>query len=328
VILKSYLIEQNPRLLDKYKAVILYGENEGIKDDIKTELKIINKDAEIISFFENEILKDKDIVYKNIINESLFNENKIIFIQSVSDKIYEEVVECLKKNNKAIKIYIFADNLDKKSKLRNLFEKEKELAIFACYIDNERTLISYINKELYGFKGLTGEIINLIILNSSLNRRIIKSEIKKIKDFSNNKTINKKQILEILNIKHDTGFDEIRDHALAGKKDKVNKLLSEIEIFNEDSFYYLSNLNYRILKLIDIQKANEIFKNHQEAIESIRPPIFWKDKPVYLEQLKNWNLEKLNKAFYKIGETEVLMKKNSQIRNDIIIKDLIIHLFE
>ena len=92
MILKSYLIEQNPRLLDKYKAVILYGENEGIKDDIKAELKIINYDAEIISFFENEILKDKDIVYRNIINESLFNEKKLYLFNQFPIKFMKKLL--------------------------------------------------------------------------------------------------------------------------------------------------------------------------------------------------------------------------------------------
>ena len=179
---------------------------------------------------------------------------------------------------------------------------------------------------MFGFKGLTGEIINIIILNSSLNRKIIQNELIKIKDFFLEKKINKKDLLEILNIKNDIGFDEIRDNALMGKKDKINKLLSEIDILNEDSFFYLNNLNYRILKLIELQKANKGFKNYEKTIESIKPPIFWKDKPSYLEQLKRWNLKNLNKMAYKISKTEILMKKNSLIKKDIVIKDLIVSL--
>jgi len=148
VILKSYIVEQQPKLLKGYKSVLLYGENEGIKNDIKSKLKDLNKGSEIIIFFESEILKNNNILYKNIINESLFNQTKIIFIHSASDKIFNEISESLVKVNNNVKIYIFSDSLDKKSKLRVLFEKEKNLAVFACYVDNERTLINYINKEL------------------------------------------------------------------------------------------------------------------------------------------------------------------------------------
>jgi DNA polymerase-3 subunit delta len=209
-----------------------------------------------------------------------------------------------------------------------MFEKDKRVAIFACYEDTEKTLINYIVKELTGFKGLTGEIINLIITNSGSNRKIIQNEIVKIKVFFFNKLINKNQIIEILNIKNDSGFEEIRDTALVGKKDKINKLLSELNLLSEDSFFYLNSLNYRILKLIEIQKINETYKNHEQALESLKPHIFWKDKPIYLQQLKKWDMTKLNKAANKISYAEILMKKNSIVRNDIVIKDLIISLTE
>jgi len=326
VILKSYIVEQNLDILNDYQAVVIYGENEGIKNNIKIKLKEINKNSEIISFFEDEITKNKNLLYENIANESLFNEKKIIFIQSATDKILNEVNGCLEIYNPNTKVYIFSENLDKKSKLRNLFEKEKKLAIFCCYEDNEKILINYINNELNGYKGLTGEIVNFIISNSSLNRKIIQSEIVKIKSFFNDKIIKKKQLLELLNFKNNNGFEEIRDSALSGKKQKINKLLSEIELINDDSFFYLNNLNFRILKLLEIQSINETFKNYEKALENIKPPVFWKDKPTYLEQLKKWDITKLNKAADKIGSAEILMKKNSQIRNDLVIKDLIIEL--
>jgi DNA polymerase-3 subunit delta len=160
-----------------------------------------------------------------------------------------------------------------------------------------------------------------------MDRRIIKSEILKIKDYFLQKKVNKDQIIEILNIKHDNDFNEIRDKALMGEKVKINKLLSETSIINEDVFFYLSNINYRILKLYEISKISEDNKNNYEkTLNVIKPPIFWKDKPIIIQQLKKWSKKKLEEIIFKVGETEVLMKKNSYLRNDIIIKDLILHL--
>lgn len=326
MILKSYIIEKDLNILDKYQAVLMYGENEGIKDDVRNELKAKNKNSEIINFFESEIIKNKNILYESINNRSLFSEKKIIFIQFATDKILNEVIESLEKESVDTKIVIIADNLDRKSKLRILFEKEKKLAVFACYQDNDRSLIDYINKELAGYKGVTGELVNMMISNSGSNRKIIQNELLKIKNFFLEKIIKKNQLLEILNIKNDIGFDEIRDNALIGRKNKINKLLSETNILNEESFFYINNLNYRVLKLIEIEKMNKMFNSYEQTLEKIKPPIFWKDKSIYLEQLKKWNLEKLNRAADKIGETEVLIRKNSHIKKDVIIKNLIIAL--
>ena len=59
MILKSYIIEKNVELLNNYQATLLYGENNGLKEDIKLKIKNLNKNAEIINFFEEEILKKK-----------------------------------------------------------------------------------------------------------------------------------------------------------------------------------------------------------------------------------------------------------------------------
>ena len=325
MILKSYIVEQDVEILKNYKATLIYGENNGIKNDVKQKIKDNNDGAEILNFFEADILKN-NLLYDNVSNQSLFSEKKIIFIQEASDKVFDQIEESIEKENNEIKIYIFADILEKKSKLRNLFEKDSQLAIFPCYEDNERTLITYINKEMQDFKGLTGEIIKLIIYNSNLDRRVIKNEINKIKNFFLSRKINKEEILEILNIKNDSGFDEIRDKALVGEKTKVNKLLSETEILNEEAFFYLNILNYRILRLHQILKMNQDDNNFEKTLKDLKPPIFWKDKPIIIQQLKKWNKKKIEEIIIKIGETEILMKKNSQLRNDVIIKDLIINL--
>ena len=326
MILKSYIVERNIAALKKYQATLLYGENIGIKDDIKETIKKENKQSEIITFFEEDIVSN-NVLYENIFNQSLFSENKIIFIEEASDKILNQLTECFEKENKEIQIYIFANNLEKRSKLRNFFEKDKKLAIFACYEDNERTLINYVNTRLNNYKGLTGEIVNLIINNSNSNRKVIKNELIKIRDFFTEKKLNKDQVLELLNIKNDSGFDDIRDMALMGEKSKINKLLSETEILNDESFFYLNNLNYRILRLYEIKKiSGENKYNYEDVLEFAKPPIFWKDKPIINLQLKKWSLAKLEEILIKIGETEILMKKNSNLRNDIIIKELIINL--
>ena len=326
MILKSYIVEQDIEVLNSYNSTLIYGENEGIKDDIKDAIKKRNNNSEIINFYEDDILKN-NYLYESIHNPSLFNEKKIILLHETSDKIYSQIIECLDKENKNIDIYIFSQNLEKKSKLRTFFEKGKKLAIFPCYKDNERTLITYINNQLKGFKGLTGEIVNLIINNSNMDRRIIKNELLKIKGFFIEKKIIKNQILEILNIKNNDNFNEIRDKALNGEKEKVNKLLSETEILKEEVFFHLNNLNNRVMRLHEIiEKSNINKENYEQTVENLKPVVFWQDKPIIYKQLKKWDLRELEKIIVKIANTEKLMKKNSYIRNDVVIKDLLINL--
>jgi DNA polymerase-3 subunit delta len=326
VILKSYIIEQNISLLEKHKFLLMYGENEGLKDDVKKQILGKNKDAEIINLFQDEIIKSDSLLFKSLNNNSLFNEKKIFFLYEVSDKIFSIVEEVIKNNNEGVQIYIFAGLLDKKSKLRNLFEKNQKLAVIPCYQDNERSLSIYIKNNLYNYKGITQEVTNIIINNSNLDRRVIKNEIIKIKDFFSEKVINKKELEDLLNIRISNNFGEIRDASLLGKKEKVNQLLNETDFLPEDVFNYLYQMNIRINKLLEVKSINISMRNEELALESLKPKVFWKDKPIYIEQLKKWDEEKLGRALTRISELEILMKKNSVIRKDVLIKNLLIGL--
>ena len=230
MILKSYIIEKDLTILNKYSSILAYGTNAGIKDDLKSKIRNNYKDVEIINLFEDFILKNKAIFHDTISNQSLFFEKKIIFINNASEKIFDTLENNLKVEN--VKIYIFAENLDKKSKLRKLFETEKELAVFVCYEDNERSLLDYIKNELSEYKGLTGEICNFIISNCNTSRKEVQNEIEKIKTLFSDKIIKKNKLFSLLNQKENTNFDEIRDKALAGEKSNLNKSLSEIDILN------------------------------------------------------------------------------------------------
>ena len=326
MILKSYIVEQNLNLLDQYNSVIIYGENDGLRDDIKEEIKKINPTFEIINLFQDEIINNKNLLFNTINNTSLFNSKKIIFIHEVSDKIFSELEECAEKKIEDIKLFVLANILDKKSKLRNYFEKKTYLAALPCYKDNERTLFKNIKDKLKEYQGLTPELIDIIMQNSNLDRRIINNEIMKIKSFFFKKRMNKQDLDILLNIKVTDDFSLVRDSCLIGNKKKINQLIGEIDLLPEDTYFFLNQISRRVSKLLEIQHENETINDQDLAMETLRPKIFWKDKPIYLEQLKKLKSDKLKKILSDIGNLEILMKKNSAIKNDVLLKNLLINI--
>ncbi len=326
MILKSFMVENNIALLEKCRHVLMYGENDGIKEDIKNIIKEKNKNSEMIVLFQEEILENKNILSEQINNSSLFNSKRIIFLHEVTDKSFVQIKECLENKKEDIKVYIFSPILEKKSKIRNHFEKDAELGVIPCYQDNERTLANYINLKLKGYKGLSPQIVSFIISNSSLDRKIINNEIIKIKSFFTEKIISIKQLEELLNIKFNRDFNEIRDASLLGEKKKVNRLLGQIQFRPEDFMFYLNNITNRVDKLLEIQNINKETKDYEIALDVLKTKVFWKDKPVYIKQLRKWSSKNLEIVLNKIGRVELLMKKNSQIRNDVLLKNLLINL--
>ena len=326
MILKSFIVEKNIALLEKYFATLVYGENIGMKDDIKNDIKKYFKGYEPINFDQNEIIKNEKILNEQINNTSLFSKKKIIFINEISEKIKDKISEILEKPKPDVKIFLFAHNLEKKLFIRTIFEKEKKLAIIPCYQDNERSLSEYLRKKLNGYSGLSQQSINFLIDNAGLDRKTLSYEIDKIKSLFLDKKIKFEKLLEVLNSANNLDFNDIRDNCLGAEKEKLNKNLGNVILQNEEAYFYLSILGNRIEKLSVINDGCKNINDAEKVIDSLRPPIFWKDKPTFYKQIKKWDTKKLNEAKKMLFDTEILIKTKANMNNNTLIKNLIVKL--
>ncbi len=319
---KSYLIEQNISNLDK-NIVLFYGENLGLKNDLKEKIKENNDNCEIIRFNQDEIIKNKNLLLNEISNISLFGKKKIFYIFGVSDK-FLEIITDLEESVSESKIYLFSDILDKKSKIRNYFEKSSKIASVPCYEDNVISLKRIIQDKLKGFQGLTTQNINLILDSCNLDRIKLNNELQKISIFFENKKINTIKLELLLDTKINDNFNILKDEALAGNKIKTNNLLSETIIDTDKNYFYLSLLNQRLFKLKEIHnmRGNTL----ERKIDEIKPPIFWKDRNNFLIQARKWDSNKLEDLLKQTYKLELKIKSDSSINKNILIKNLIVEI--
>ena len=316
---KSYLIEQDFNNL-KNKIVLFYGENLGLIDDFKNE--IIKRNKNVLKFSQDEIIKNDKIIFNEINNISLFDDKKVIFIINISDK-FLNIVENIQQNKNGNLIYLFSEILEKKSKIRRHFEDAKDLDIIPCYKDNETTIKKIISHKLKGYSGLTPQIINKIIENGNLERSKINNELDKIKTLFIDKKINVNLLDKLLNLESDSEFENVKDSAINGNKSKTNKLLSTTVFEIEKMPLYLTILNQRLNKLKEVANMAKI-GGLSNAIDKIRPPIFWKDKKSFIDQAHLWSFDKLNTAISKTYKAEVAIKSNAEINKNLLIKKLLL----
>ncbi len=325
MIYKSYLVEGNINLINQ-SFVLLYGENFGLKNDLKKKIKEANQKSEIFNLSQDDVIKNSEKFYNDIFNVSLFGKQKVFLIDQCNDKILDTIKNIEEKIDTQ-KIYLFSDILEKKSKLRNFFEKSKNYGSVACYADNENNIKSLIIKKLKEYKGLTTENINLIINSSSLDRDKLNNELQKIETYFSDKILDTIKLEGLLNNSINDDFNLLRDEAINGNKSKTNRLLSESIIYPEKNILYLSIINQRLFKLAEILKLIKS-TSLENAIGSLKPPIFWKDKPTFILQAKKWNLEKIKDILDKTYDLEFKMKTNPSLNKNILLKKLIVDICE
>ena len=321
MIYKSYQLEQDINTL-KNNINLFYGENLGLKNDLKIKIKNVCKKTLIKNFNQEDIFANENNFFNELFNKSLFEDKKIFFINQANDKILELIMEIEKKENNP-NIFLFSELLDKRSKLRNYFEKSRTLGVVACYADNEISLKNIILNKLNGYKGLSSQNLNMIMENCGLDRSKLNNELNKVAIFFENKIIDTNKLEVLLNLKENNNFDLLKDQALIGDKIKTNRLISNTILEKERNIFYLNVINQRLMKLLEIVKIAKD-NNVDDAINKIKPPIFWKDKTIFNLQARKWDQNKLKKMLGQTYKIEFKIKSNSQITHSLLIKKLLV----
>ena len=322
MIIKSY--ETNKINFEKNKFVLFYGKNEGFKNEVTNNL-IKNKDN-IVKYEEKEILENVNDFIESILSKSLFESEKIIIIKRVTDKILKIIDEVDSKNFEDIKIIFNADNLEKKSKLRSLFEKDKKYICVPFYPDTDQTL-SKLTYNFFQKKNIliSPSNINLIVNKCNGDREILLNELNKIEYYSKNgKKITAENIAKLTNLIENHGISELIDNCLAKNKKKIVNILNENNFNNEDCILITRTFLNKAKKILILSNEFQNNKNIDLTISSAKPPIFWKDKEIVKQQIYEWTPENIKKLIYKLSEIELLIKKN--INNSInLITDFILN---
>jgi DNA polymerase-3 subunit delta len=317
MISKYYEIE---KFKNKTNYFLFYGENEGQKQDvIQTNFSQFTKEN-TYKYSEKDVIENKQTFFENIYSKSFFENEKLILISDVSDKILNLIEEIIASNINDIVIILIAKKLDKKSKIRNYFEKEKITLIVPFYEDTPQTLLSIAKKILIANKiNLSSEIINLIIERSQGKRINLKNELQKIVNLSqNNKKLEFEDILKLTNLSENYSTGELVDNCLSKNKKRTLNILNENIPSSEDNILILRTFLNKLKRLRKLRLNFDQNSNIDQVINSFKPPIFWKDKNIIKQQIKIWKLNDIENFIVDLNNTESLIKKNPQISNQII----------
>ena len=324
MILKSF--ELNRLKLNNHNFYLFYGNNEGFKEELIKNLFENKYQENIYRYEEKEILENLGVFFNSVLTKSFFDNQKLIIINRATDKIQTVIEELIEKKSEDILFILNSKNLDKKSTLRKLFEKEKKIICVPFYEDNNQTLNSIISKFFANKKiPISQQLINILIGRSRGDRKNLNNELEKIESFSiNKKIISLEEIIKLTNLADNYSASELIDHSLAKNTRKTITILSENNYSDEDNIAIIRTLLSKLKRLVKIYELVDEKNNIEQAVSSFKPPIFWKDKPLVTQQIRSWKKDKLKSLIYKSCEIELLIKKNSSVAKNIL-SDFIIN---
>jgi len=322
MIIKSFEINK----IDPFKSnlILFYGQNEGLKDE--NILKLSSKFHSIIKYDEREVLENQDNFFESIFSGSLFDENKFVIINQASDKIVKIIKILIEKKEKIkeIAILLNANTLEKKSKLRSIFEKN--LLCVPFYIDNNETLFKFTETFLKQKKiNISPLNINFLINKCNGDRRNLKNELHKIEMFCLNKrNIKDEELQKLVCLSENKNISELIDCCLVKDEKNTINILNDNIFNNDDSILITRTFLNKLKKIHKLILSYEKNKNLNETIRNAKPPIFWKDKPIVEKQIRTWKPDLIEKLIIDINEIELQIKRNNT--NSInLISDFILN---
>ena len=323
MIIKSFELD---KIKIKNNFFLFYGENEGLKNEIiKNKFQIKYKES-TYNYDENEILINKENFFNNILSKSFFENEKLIIISRATDKIQNIIEELIEKQIKDLVIILNAKTLEKKSKIRSLFEKNKETVCVPFYEDSSQTLSAIVNNFFRTSKiPISQQTVNLIVQRARGDRLNLNNELEKIKNYTaTKKKIEIIDILKLTNLAENYNVSELVDSCLSKNKKKTINILNENNYTLEDCILIIRTFLIKSKRLIKLSKDFKRTKNIDATILSSKPPIFWKEKDIVKQQISSWSIDDAEKLVYQINEVELLIKKYNNnsisILFDFIIK--------
>ena len=311
MIIKSFELEK--LFSSNLNIHLIYGNNEGIKQDIISNFYTKNYKGEILKYDEQDILNNKDGFISSILTKSLFESEKLIIISRGTDKLTNIIIELLERKEIETKIIIKCSNLEKKSKLRNLFEKDSQVICTPVYEDDSRSLNFIITNFLKDNKlSLSQEIKNLLIERSNGDRINLKNELSKLKNLSISKNkLTIEDVLKLSNLTENYSVFELSDNYLAKNSKKVSNILNENIYSSEDCILIIRTILNKSKRLLKIRTEIDNNSNIDQVISSFKPPIFWKEKDIVKKQAQSWSTNEVKEIIFKINDLETLVKKNT-----------------
>ncbi len=310
MIIKSFQIDKINNSQSNF--FLIYGENEGLKNQIIEKNIFREEKNKFERFDENEIINNVENFISGILNKSFFQEKRYIIISRPSEKILKLIEEIYDREIIDVKIVIKSTILDKKSKLRNFFEKEKSLVCIPVYEDQNNTL-SLIATKFFNEKkiSISRESVNILIDRCNGDRHNLNNELNKIYLYTIGKTkISNEEITKITNLAENYDISELADNCLSKNFKRTTKILNENNFNQEDCMIIIRTILSKSKRLINLSRQYESNKDVNQTITMSKPPIFWKDKEIVKKQIQSWNTNDLEKLIFKINDIELLIKKN------------------
>lgn len=307
-----------------YAALLIYGQDSGAVNTSfkKIESSILpNPDDPFLSakLDSGRIAEEPTIIFDELSAISFGGGRRLVTIKNAEGKdtseaiiaALEEITPDIEKNSFLL---VTAGELPATSALRKFFEAGKNTATLTYYLDDERSLsikaAKLLREKNISFEGGVCDLLADLCQGDSM---ILVNEVEKLSLYlGERKNLSMEDVILATGNSSETSLQDICNAVFAGNKEEVYRAFRTGGETGVVPIAIIRSLQKYLEKLEYSYEQIRSGKSEEQAISSLRPPVFFKQVPVFKAHLRRVAVKNnyIKNAYHLLYSAESQIKES------------------
>lgn len=266
-----------------------------------------------VEFSAEQIAEDGALLADELAAMSLMAPKRVVLLREAGASQLASIEAAVASRAPENFLIVYAtESLGSSDKLRLWAEKSPHVAAIACYKDEGSSLDQFIRDTLRGY-GLRVSNEGLRLLSSQLSgdRQIILNELEKLSLYVGDEVeeVSLEDVLASVGENNDKSFDELNNAVAAGDMVGLCRLSDRLLMEGNHGLLLVRSVMRYLGKLEAIAIKREGGMSVDAAIEGLRPPVFFKAKPMLKAHASRWGSNACATALAKLQLLELDSKR-------------------
>ncbi|PKR58943.1 DNA polymerase III subunit delta [Thalassospira lohafexi] len=325
--LKAAQVETFLRAPDaKAQLVLIYGEDEGLVREravklAKTVVEDLKDPFRVIEMGSAQLKEDSSRLRDEAAAISFGGGRRVIRLRDIGDAQAAAIADFLKDPAGDALIVIEAGSLPSRSKLRQAVEKAGNGMALPCYADSGRDLEGLISAVMEDHKlRIDRDATRYLVANLGSDRMISRSELEKLALYAfKDGQVTLADAMDCVGDSSARHYDDVIQAVSQGNVVNLDTALTRLteEGLNPVGALRMMLGYFQKLHLVKGQITQGA--NTEQAMKSLRPPLFFKAADQFRANLNNWAVPTLQRAL------QILLEAEKDCKSSLAVPETIAH---
>lgn len=314
---------------EQARGVLFYGPNaalieQRLQNMMKKLLPHGDDGFNVVTMTPDQVKQTSSLLADELATMSFFGGRKVILFKDVDDKHVPLLADALSLPPSEHYLILLADELSARSALRLWAEKDKAIAAVPCYEYDLRDMARILQQHAQAQNArLDRDASDLLVQVLGTQAEFIPLTITRLIDYAGTTpaVITAEMVRACCVDQTDATTDDLIQDVMNGQVAPLQRHLQHYYAAGESSVGLLRMLQNYLYRLKTVKAALQDGQSPDQALMSLKPPVFFKQKQSFLQHVQRWSDTTLDRWLTALMETEAACKQTGA-PDELLVRQL------